>query len=117
MSSATGQVVMALVSVLRCIHQHTEEPCANRGGRTDLLTCCPPGPLERANTVVPLGREASLTLSRHFLASDKSAGSSEASNAENLASLFHGASWMEDGGGNGRQTRLGSLIRKGLVIV
>lgn len=63
----------------------------SRGGWTDLFTCCPPGPLDRANVVLPLGSESSLTLWRHFLASDKSAGSRDDSNASVLANLFPSA--------------------------
>lgn len=61
-------------------------------GWTDLFTCWPPGPLDRANVVLPLGSVSSFRLCRHFLASDKSAGSSDDSNASVRASLLHGAS-------------------------
>lgn len=77
---------------LRSIFQSITGPLGLLGGWTDLFTCWPPGPLDRANVVVPLGRVSSFRLCRHFLASDKSAGSSDDSNASVLANLFHGAS-------------------------
>lgn len=88
-------------------------------GRTDLFTCWPPGPLDRANVVVPLGRVSSLRFCRHFLASDKSAGSSDDSNASVRANLFHGASWIKNAGVRGQYRCMspGRLIKGSILIV
>lgn len=56
-------------------------------------------------------------LCRHFLASARSAGSNEASNAWYLANLFHGARWVNNRGVEGLLIRLGSLIQEGLIMV
>ena len=45
----------------------------------DLFTCWPPGPLERENEVVPLGRLSMENVSRHVLASVSSSGSKSVS--------------------------------------
>lgn len=85
--------------------------------QTDLFTCCPPGPLDLAKVVVPLGRASSLKAWRHFLASARSSGSNEASKAWYLANLFHGTSCMAGGRVRGAEMRQGILVRDLVIIV
>lgn len=86
--SCTGQVVMALLSVLSTLddaiaHDHAHA----QGNNTNLFTCWPPGPLDREKTVLPLGIESAPNFFAHSRASARSAGSILDANASYLANL------------------------------